>query len=417
MYWGSKVKIVQVSGFDTLGIQVNGYLLHEYFRSLGHQSYMYVHQKFSKDEDVQEVGSGFFSRLNGLAIRIQTRLSLWTLLPAEALSLPFRRTFRRADIVHLQLIHNAQFFSILLLPLLGLVKKSGRLILSIHDMFHFTGHCIYSLDCDRWKTGCGSCPHMEVPFPIQVDTTRFTWIVKWLVFKLSRVQLVVGSPWQYRHVKMSPILRHLPVHYIPYGVDTRVFYVRDKSACRKRFGIPDDADVISFRSVPFSKNFKGTEFIIEALKLYQPKKKTYLLTLEGVGGLDAVKDKYEMVHLPWTNEDRDLIADVLSAADVFLMPSLAEAFGLMAIESMACGTPAIVFDGTALPETVNAPHCGVAVPMKDSVALNEALAMVLGDPDYRQQLRQNGLKYVQSKHTFERYANSYLKLYNKLTKS
>lgn len=408
------MKIAQISGFDTLGIQVNGYLLHEYFRDAGHDSYMYVHHKFSKDDAVQEVGHPLLSRLNGLAAKIQTALSLWALLPVEALTLPFRRTFRRADVVHLQLIHNAHFFSILLLPVLGLLKKSGRLILSIHDMFLFTGHCIYSLDCTRWQKGCGHCPYHETPFPIKRDTTRFSWLVKRIVFKLARIHLVVGSPWQYRHVKASPILRHLPVHYIPYGVDTRVFRVLDKAACRSQFGIPDDADVIAFRSVPFSKNFKGTEYITQALQLYQPKKKTYLLTLEGVGGLDSIKDKYEMVHVPWTNEDRDLIASVLNAADIFLMPSIAEAFGLMAIESMACGTPVIVFDGTALPETINAPHCGLSVPMKDHVALSQAIDKLLGDSEYRHQLVQNGLKHVESQHTFEQYANSYLSLYKKL---
>jgi glycosyltransferase involved in cell wall biosynthesis len=241
--------------------------------------------------------------------------------------------------------------------------------------------------------------------------------MKWIIFKLTNIHLVVGSPWQYRHVKMSPILRHLPVHYIPYGVDTRVFFLRDRSACRARFGIPNDADVISFRSVPFSKNFKGTEYIIEALKLYQPRKKTYLLTLEGVGGLDVLKSKYEMVHLAWTNDDRDLIADVLNAADIFLMPSLAEAFGLMAIESLACGTPVIVFDGTALPETINVPNCGIAVPMKDHVALSQAIDNLLGDPEYRQKLAGNGLKYVKDKHTFEMYADNHLKLYQQLVRA
>jgi glycosyltransferase involved in cell wall biosynthesis len=98
------------------------------------------------------------------------------------------------------------------------------------------------------------------------------------------------------------------------------------------------------------------------------------------------------------------------------MPSTAEAFGLMAIESMACGTPAIVFDGTALPETIGGPECGVIVPQGDAAALTKAIEDCLDNPDKLDRYRQNGLRHVASKHGFEDYAQRHLDLYQVLAK-
>jgi glycosyltransferase involved in cell wall biosynthesis len=120
------------------------------------------------------------------------------------------------------------------------------------------------------------------------------------------------------------------------------------------------------------------------------------------------------MELGWI-ENTGTIAEALNAADLFLMPSIAEAFGLMAIESMACGTPVIVFEGTALPETINAPECGIAVPYKDSRALARAIDQVLGDPELHRRLRENGLRHVAAKHSFDTYAEGYLRLYERLT--
>ncbi len=405
------MKILHVSGYDTLGIQANGYLLHCYFREKGHQSSMFVHERHSDDPDVHSLYHPVFSRLNGATVRLESYLSLWGILPAEAISLLFRRAFWQADIVHLHLVHNAQFFPLLLLPVLCWLKGKRRVVLSAHDMFIYTGHCIYSEGCELWRTGCARCPDISIPFPMKKDRSALVWRIKRAVFALSRLQLIAGSPWIRRNIAASPILRGLPVRNIDYGVDTRRFRVKDKRACRERFSIPPDADVIAFRYTRAYRNFKGSQYLDEALARYVPRRETYIIAFEQQATEDTFHGKYRVVSLGWTNTDQDLIADALNAADIFLMPSTSEAFGLMAVEAMACGTPAIVFEGTALPETIDAPHSGIAVPAKDSAALANAIERILGDPAYRARLAENGLKHVAEKHNFERYADAHLALY------
>lgn len=408
------MNILHISGYDILGIQANGYLLHDYYRAKGHRSVMLVHERRSQDEDVLTFHDPVFSRLNGLMSRIEAKLSIWGLLPAEALSLLYRRAFWKADIVHLHLVHNTRFFPVPLIPLLSWLKGRRRVVLSVHDMYMYTGHCIYSEGCARWQTGCGACPDLSLPFPMKRDFTRAVWMIKRWTFALSRIQLIAGSPWIRRNIAASPILRRLPVFDIDYGVDTRFFRVKDKQRCRARFGIPMDADVIAFRYGRAYRNFKGSAFIDEALEQFQPKRQTYLLTFEQPIPETQYGGKFRVVNLGWTDADRELLADGLNAADIFLMPSTSEAFGLMSIEAMACGTPPIVFTGTALPETVDAPRSGIAVPAKDANALCLAIARVLDDVGYREQLVANGLRHVADKHSFERYADAHLDLYSRI---
>jgi glycosyltransferase involved in cell wall biosynthesis len=75
--------------------------------------------------------------------------------------------------------------------------------------------------------------------------------------------------------------------------------------------------------------------------------------------------------------------EAYAAADIFVMPSTAEAFGMMAIEAMACGKPVVVFDRTSLPEIAFAPAAGVSVPNGDAGALAAAIVRLARDADER----------------------------------
>jgi glycosyltransferase involved in cell wall biosynthesis len=86
----------------------------------------------------------------------------------------------------------------------------------------------------------------------------------------------------------------------------------------------------------------------------------------------------------------------------------------MAVESMACGTPVIVFDGTALPQTIGGSDNGFVVSHGDVKGLSNAIEKCLNDSDLIEKFRRNGLKHVESKHTFETYAHRYLDLYTQL---
>jgi glycosyltransferase involved in cell wall biosynthesis len=86
--------------------------------------------------------------------------------------------------------------------------------------------------------------------------------------------------------------------------------------------------------------------------------------------------------------DADLVA-LYNAADVFVYPSLFEGFGLPPLEAMACGTPTVTGNTSALPETVG--EAALMVDPRDAEALAGALARVLGDAELRAELAGRGI--------------------------
>src|SRR5262249_4709561 len=157
---------------------------------------------------------------NKLASAAEKVLSTRTMLSTLGRGIVGHPKIAGADIVNVQLIHGAQFYSLLGLP--GLTRKK-RVVLSLHDMFLQTGHCVQAIECERWKTGCGSCPDLVRPFRFFNDTTAFNWKLKKSIFDRCELDLVVASPWMKRRVEQSPLLSRFPVHLIPFGIDENVY--------------------------------------------------------------------------------------------------------------------------------------------------------------------------------------------------
>jgi glycosyltransferase involved in cell wall biosynthesis len=156
-------------------------------------------------------------------------------------------------------------------------------------------------------------------------------------------------------------------------------------------------------------------WLMAALKIYEPQEPTCLLIFEDGKGFKILSPKYSVVTPGWVEGEN--LAVALSAADVFLMPSIQEAFGLMAVEAMACGTPTIVFEGTSLPDVIRSPRGGLAVPAKDSVALAGAIKQLLDDDDLRSELAGQACQIAESEYAFPLYVQRHITLYEEVIES
>ncbi|MGO8822511.1 MAG: glycosyltransferase [Desulfomonilaceae bacterium] len=292
------------------------------------------------------------------------------------------------------------------------MSRQHRLVWTLHDPWLTSGHCVHSLDCNKWLIGCKKCDQKDLWFPIKRNTTAFSWRLKHAVMHASKIDLVVASRWMLERVKRSPIVSHLPCHLIPFGVSGS-FRPQDKASCRAQIGIPVDATVLGFRARPVEDYHKGLVHVEKALAALRFKKPIYLITFEQTGWNRFPIDRYNLIELGWV-DDQDLISVALNAMDVFLMPSTAEAFGMMAVESMACGTPVICFEGTSLPQVIHAPQGGIAVPYKNDTALAEAIQTLLDNDSLRESLSANGLKIVGEEYREDLYVKRHLELYESL---
>ena len=314
--------------------------------------------------------------LNWILGKVERALSLQSVLYLNSLRLTRMSAYKEADLLHLHIIHSG-YLSLLALP--GMTRQKPT-VWTLHDPWAMTGHCVYPFDCTRWQTGCGECPNLKTPLPLYTDRTGLLFKYKRHVYSKSKFEVIVASQWMLNMVQASPLFEGVRVHHVPFGLNLEFFSPVAAPNARKRFGIPDNALVICFRSE--LGDFKGLLYIIEVLERISCDQPICLLTFDKKGLLERFANRFQLVELGWSH-DEALMRDAFVAADIFLMPSTAEAFGVMAIEAMACGKPVISFEGTSLPEVTFAPDVGVSVPMKDAEALFHALQRLIDHPEER----------------------------------
>lgn len=166
----------------------------------------------------------------------------------------------------------------------------------------------------------------------------------------------------------------LKAHYIPHGVDTNVFVPGNKREAKKKLGLDEDTFLVSMVAAnlayPSRKSFPEAIQGFKAFHESHPEAILYLhtnvdpLPIPGKDGINIVK-LIEAVGLPkgsYIFMDQYVgnvlgypdtyMADMYRATDVLLMPSMAEGFGIPAVEAQACGTPVIVNDFSSMPEIV-----------------------------------------------------------------
>jgi glycosyltransferase involved in cell wall biosynthesis len=323
----------------------------------------------------------------------------------------------RADMLHMHLLHSSSYFS--LFPLIE-VSNTKPVIWTIHDSWAFTGACVHPFACEKWKAGCrGICPHPRGVSPLKHITPAIMWQLKRNIYQKARLHLIAASNWMQSRINESPLLSKFTCHKIPFGIDLSAFSPRPRAAYRDKLGIPRENHVIAFRGLSAQKSpetyaFKGMYWLKEALKLYQPTAQTTLLIFEDGSEFEALSDKYQIINLDWVAQAE--LIDALRTADIFLMPSIQEAFGVMAVEAMACGVPVIVFNDTALPEVIQAPEGGLSVPARDSSALAKAMQVFLDDPERRNAVSLSARALCEREYSFDLYLSRHLSLYEETYK-
>jgi glycosyltransferase involved in cell wall biosynthesis len=178
----------------------------------------------------------------------------------------------------------------------------------------------------------------------------------------------------------SPLLDG-PVHCIPHGVDTAVFKPLDQSHCRELLGVPEGKIVLLCAIEHMDRPLKGADLLVKALdflpKAFQDQ--CVLLLFGHPNRRIQEQISLPIIDLGYINEDR-LKAVAYSAADLLINPTRAESFGLVALESMACGTPVAAFKVGGIPELVRPGVTGLLAKPDDPEGLAACIQSMAGDP-------------------------------------
>jgi glycosyltransferase involved in cell wall biosynthesis len=163
---------------------------------------------------------------------------------------------------------------------------------------------------------------------------------------------------------------------------------------------------------------KGLHFLIPALHL--AKNKSFVLDIVGdysikVAYVKKIKRDVKKYGLEeqvfWRGKvSREEIGQYYSRADIFVLPSLKEAFGLVLLEAMAFGLPVVASEVGGIPEVVEHQKTGLLVPPKDIVALSQAITILIEDENLRRQYGRKGKKKLASFLTWEEVGENFYRL-------
>ncbi len=189
------------------------------------------------------------------------------------------------------------------------------------------------------------------------------------------------------------------ISVIPAGVDTDHFYPRDKAEVRRRLGLPLDTPILLF--VGRIERLKGIDTLLESAAVVSRTcagRDLKVLIVGGGGQTPAENAEIRRIwqlHQDLNLEDQvefvgskpqEMLPLYYSAADVTVMPSHYESFGMVAVESMASGTPVIASNVGGLSYTVKDGVTGYLVPEENHFVLAEQVHHLLKNPEVREQL-------------------------------
>ena len=311
---------------------------------------------------------------------------------------------------------HGQFFSYMALPTLTADKAT---VFTLHDMWALTGHCAVNYDCERWRSGCGHCPHPTVgpSLPEGRDGTALEWKLKRWVYRRSHMTLVALSTRMMEQLKQS-ILSHLPVCHIPNGVDTTAYQPLDQATCRAALGIPAHKKVLLFAAGHLTRENKGGAVLLKALNdMPRALQKDLVLLLLGEGG-DVLAsatdlDVWPMGYVGGARQKNLLYA----AADLFVLPTFGEGLPLVLLESMACGTPMVAFDVGGVPDLVRPGVTGYLAAPADVDDLRRGILMLLEDTAGRAAMGQRCRDIAVKEYDAAYHVQRYIELYHRVLQS
>ena len=236
----------------------------------------------------------------------------------------------------------------------------------------------------------------------------------WLTYESKRVIVTSNSMrWEVQNHFNLPSDK---IDVIPNAIDIKKYQRNvDRQAVRRKYGIGSNDRLVLFigRLVPH----KGVEYLIQAIPFIlkeHPEAKFIIVGegwsrsyLENLATSIGCRDKIQFRgFLP----DPELI-ELTMSADVLVVPSFYEPFGIVALEGMAAGVPVVASNAGGLAEIIEHDRTGVLVYPRDPKSIAWGVCRILSDPKYSNNLVQNAKKKIAETYSWDVIAKRTLKTY------
>jgi len=238
-------------------------------------------------------------------------------------------------------------------------------------------------------------------------------------------RIVATSPQEKEHMR-SLVSTKGNIDIIPCGTDIKRFGSIDRQQARESLEIDPETNVVLY--VGRFDQRKGIETLVRAVAQSKSRSQGNLKLIIGGGSRPGQSDGIERDRIEQIIDElgmRDftifpgrlgdkILPNYYAAANVCVVPSYYEPFGLVAIEAMASGTPVVASDVGGLQFTVISEETGLLAPPKDDAAFAAAIDRILMNPAWQRQLGQAARKRVETKFSWDGVAAQLSRLYSQL---
>lgn len=396
------LQINSVCGFGSTGRIATD--LHAKYEEIGYESYIAYgrNQPLNCDEN-QTIKIG--TRLDNYKHVLKTRVLDQHGFGSKKATNKFIEKLKKLDpeIIHL---HNLHGYYINIEMLFDYLKETNKpVIWTLHDCWAFTGHCVHFEyeGCECWKPdGDHHCiQKKKYPRSWITNNSRNNYARKKRAFTgLNNLIIVTPSKWLAKLVEKS-FLNEYPVRVINNGINLDSFG-QFESNFRERNNLENKFVILGVAN-GWNKT-KGLKYFKELISLISSEE---VIVLVGLSDKQIKTLPPEILGISKTNNIQEL-AEIYSAADIFINPTLEDNFPTTNIESLVCGTPVITFDTGGSPEIISQAS-GIVTKEKTSESILEAIAEVRKNRLSEREAKLRG-KQFSIKKMFNQYNQLYLNM-------
>ena len=343
---------------------------------------------------------------HGLVTRLTDRHGL----ASEGATRAFIREIERIqpDIIHIHNIHG--YFLNYRVLFDYLAKCDIQVVWTVHDCWLYTGHCYhYSyIGCNKWKSECVHCPQRKLfPSSWWADRSKQNFRDKKAAFTSlpkERFTIVPVSRW-IKGEMLQSFLKDYDFRVIHNGIDTNVFTIYDPTEVKRKYQLEGKRIILGVASI-WCEEKGWNDFMRLAEQLDEHER----LVLVGVDEKHQALLPKHVTGISRTENIRQL-AELYSAAEVFVNPTWQDNYPTVNLEAIACGTPVVTYRTGGSIEAVTE-STGLVVEQGDIDGLLKAVRTIeeRGKAHSQQPCRTFALANFKKE---DRYAE-YLKLYDEL---
>ena len=306
----------------------------------------------------------------------------------------------KPDVVHIHNIHGHDcHFEMLFHYLRG---KNIKVFYTFHDCWAFTGYCPHftMAKCNNWLKGCGNCP-LRGKSSWFFDKSAKNFARKKESLQGLDLTIITPSQWLADLVKES-FLKNYPVKVINNGIDLSVFKPTQGSF-RKNYKLQDKKIILGVAMMWGVA--KGIDVFV---RLAEELPEDYQIVLIGTDdNIDKLLPN-NIISIHRTQNQQEL-AEIYTAADLFVNPTREENYPTVNMESLACGTPVLTFRTGGSPEMLNETS-GSVVAYDDIDALEKEIMRIC---TYKPYFTEQCIKRAKEFDKNERF-REYLELYERV---